>query len=85
MHTSPQQFTVVDWTDIASCTHAYTEFDTKMFLAQDKCGNQVEATESHAQNMRLCVSISKDEGEPSQLAELQADAQVSPSSCSIAL
>lgn len=59
--------------------------DRETLLAQDKCGNQVEATESHAENMRLCVSITKDDGEPSQLTELQADAQVSPSSVSTAL
>jgi hypothetical protein len=72
----------VDEVDTAICTQAYTESDWNALLAQDKFGNEVEATESHAMNMRLCVSIPLDNGEPSQLTKLQADAQVSPSSCS---
>ncbi len=44
---------------------------------QDVCGNQVEAQERHHEGLRLSVTGAlKENGEPSQLQELQLDAQV---------
>lgn len=44
---------------------------------QDECGNRVEAQECHQETLRISVTSSvKEDGEASQVEELQADAQV---------
>ena len=44
---------------------------------QDDCGNQVEVQENQLEGLRLSVTGAvKEDGEPSQMQELLADAQV---------
>ena len=47
-------------------------------LLQDECGNWVEAQQSHLDSLGLGVAASiKEDGEASQMDELQASLQVS--------